>query len=145
MKIYFAGSIRGGREERTAYQELIIHLKKFGQVLSEHIGDDKLGINGEKGITDTKIFKRDIEWLNQCDLVVAEVTVPSLGVGYELGRAEMMQKPVLCLFNTTKGARLSAMISGNAVFRVAVYDHIQAAIEEIERFVHDCARTCDAL
>lgn len=36
-------------------------------------------------------------------VVVAEVTQPSLGVGYELGRAVDMKKKVLCLFRPSSG------------------------------------------
>ena len=31
-------------------------------------------------------------------VIVAEVTQPSLGVGYEIGRAYAMKKPILCLY-----------------------------------------------
>lgn len=36
-------------------------------------------------------------------MVVAEVTLPSLGVGYELGRAVDMKKKILCLFRPSSG------------------------------------------
>ena len=48
----------------------------------------------------------------QCSVVVAEVTVPSLGVGYEIGRAVAMGKQVLCLYRPQEGRLLSAMIRG---------------------------------
>ena len=38
MKIYFAGSIRGGREEEETYLKFIEHLATYGQVLTEHVG-----------------------------------------------------------------------------------------------------------
>ena len=46
----------------------------------------------------------------QCDsfsvaVLVAEVTQPSLGVGYEIGRAVDMKKKVLCLFRPQSGRR----------------------------------------
>jgi len=135
MKIYFAGSIRGGREEAKLYQRIIKHLQRFGQVLSEHVGFDDLDSEGEAGIADEDIFKRDIGWLSECDVVIAEVTIPSLGVGYELGKAEVMRKPVLCLFNPSKGRRLSAMISGNKEFRVITYIKLEQAFLAIEQFI----------
>ncbi|XP_071995556.1 5-hydroxymethyl-dUMP N-hydrolase isoform X2 [Engystomops pustulosus] len=64
----------------------------------------------EKG--DKFIHDRDITWLQQADVVVAEVTQPSLGVGYELGRAVAMNKKMLCLFRVSSGRVLSAMIRG---------------------------------
>ena len=40
-RIYFCGSIRGGRDDRHLYIKLIDHLKKYGTVLTEHIGSDQ--------------------------------------------------------------------------------------------------------
>ncbi|KAM7229196.1 hypothetical protein CapIbe_019312 [Capra ibex] len=55
------------------------------------------------------IHDQDLAWLQQADVVVAEVTQPSLGVGYELGWAVALHKPVLCLFHPKSGRVLSAM------------------------------------
>ena len=72
----------------------------IGQVLTEHVGDQNLRNLGEKGSQDkdTAIYNRDIKWLQSADAIVAEVTSPSIGVGYELGIAEKLKKPILCLY-----------------------------------------------
>ena len=82
-------------------------------MLTEHVGSSELTTIGETNRSDREIFMRDMEWLQSADLVIAEVTTPSLGVGYELGIAEKVKIPVLCLYRPIKGKRLSAMISGN--------------------------------
>ncbi len=112
MKIYFAGSIRGGREDAALYAEIIDYLKNFGEVLTEHIGDPKLSHVGNDGESDEFIHNRDMEWLISSDVIVAEVTTVSMGVGYEIGRAVEMGKNVLCLFRPAKNKNLSAMIAG---------------------------------
>ena len=112
MKIYFAGSIRGGREDAARYNEIINFLKNFGEVLTEHVGDVQLSSAGDDGPTDKFIHDRDMEWLNASDLVLAEITTVSMGVGYEIGCAVSMRKPVLCLFRPDAGKNISAMISG---------------------------------
>lgn len=112
MKIYFAGSIRGGRDDAELYFHIIEYLKNFGEVLTEHIGDPKLTHVGDDGPNDKFIHDRDLEWLKSSDVVVAEVTQVSMGVGYEIGRAVEMGKKVLCLFRPNSGKNLSAMISG---------------------------------
>jgi nucleoside 2-deoxyribosyltransferase len=112
MKIYFAGSIRGGREDAALYQQIIEYLKNFGEVLTEHIGDPKLTDLGDDGPTDRFIHDRDLGWLQSADVLVAEVTTVSMGVGYEIGRAVESGKKVLCLFRPESGRRLSAMIVG---------------------------------
>ena len=113
MKIYFAGSIRGGRDDADLYLEIINYLKNFGEVLTEHVGDNLITSSGESSMNDTAIHNRDMDWLISSDIIVAEVTNPSLGVGYEIGRAIEYNKKIICLYRGNKEKRLSAMISGS--------------------------------
>ncbi len=124
MKIYFAGSIRGGHDDKNLYLEIINLLGKYGKVLTEHIGDKTLSAMGEDGLTDKYIYDRDMAWLNEADVVVAEVTTPSLGVGYEIGKMEN-NKPILCLYREQDGKRISAMIGGNENVKFEKYRTIQ--------------------
>jgi len=135
MKIYFAGAIRGGREDAQLYEKLIAYLKEKGQVLTEHIGSTDLSWEGETSSKDEEIYNRDIKWLQSTDIVVAEVTTPSLGVGYELGIAEKLNIPVLCLYRPDEGNRLSAMISGNAIFICREYTVFIEAQKWIDDFI----------
>lgn len=111
-RIYFAGSIRGGRGDRERYARIIALLRPYGEVLTEHVGDAALSPSGEEGLSDRAIHDRDLDWLTASDAVVAEVTVPSLGVGYEIAVALAHRIPVLALFRPEEGRRLSAMIAG---------------------------------
>lgn len=117
MRIYFAGSIRGGRDDWTIYKEIVASLSKYGTVLTEHIGESELSITGED-LPDREIHDRDLAWLRSCDLLVAEVTRPSLGVGYEIGKATEWGLKVLCVYRPSVTPSLSAMIAGsNATVR----------------------------
>lgn len=137
MKIYFAASIRGGRKDQNKYNELIGFLSSKVEVLTEHVGDLSLGQTGEQDFTDKEIYQRDLEWLESADAVIAEVTNPSLGVGYELGIAEKLGKPVLCLFDDADhNCNLSAMISGNHKITTFRYTSLDQAKEEIVSFIH---------
>ena len=136
MKIYFAASIRGGRKDRNKYNELIRFLSSKVEVLTEHVGDSSLKQTGEQDFSDKEIYQRDLEWLESADAVIAEVTNPSLGVGYELGIAEKLGKPVLCLFDDSDHNRtLSAMISGNHKITTFRYTTLDQAKEEIVSFI----------
>lgn len=139
MKIYFAGAIRGGRDDAALYNELITYLHSLGTVLTEHVGDMSLTEKGDDGPDDRSIHDRDMAWLTACDLVVAEVTLPSLGVGYELARACAMNKPVLALYRPEAGKWLSAMIAGCNEIVTAQYSDIAQAREIIRQFVADIA------
>ncbi len=134
MKIYFAGSIRGGREDAELYFQIIDYLKNFGEVLTEHVGDVLLSEMGDDGITDTFIHDRDLEWLKTADVLVAEVTTVSMGVGYEIGRAVEAGKPVLCLFRPDSGKNLSAMIAGCTDLTVQNYQTLEEAEKCINGF-----------
>jgi len=136
MKIYFAGAIRGGRQDASTYHAMIAHLQNHGEVLTEHVGNKALSDGGEHDLSDKEIHARDMAWLEECDAVVAEVTTPSLGVGYELGAAEKLGKPILCLFDAgNPDFRLSAMLSGNPKVTVARYQELGEAKEAMDRFV----------
>jgi 2'-deoxynucleoside 5'-phosphate N-hydrolase len=104
-------------------------------VFTEHVGDPSLSEKGDDGPDDRFIFKRDMAWLLESNVVVAEVTIPSLGVGYELGRAVAMKKPVLCLHRLASARPLSAMIAGNPHIQTAAYSSIEEATRIIERFL----------
>lgn len=111
MRIFFAGSIRGGRNLLPVYKQIIQLLKKLGHtIVSEHVASAKLE-EAEAKLTDEEIFKSDIRFIDECDCLVAEVTMPSTGVGYEICYAVSRNKRVLCLYK--EGTNVSAMVLGN--------------------------------
>ena len=118
MKVYFAGSIRGGRQDAELYRKVIAALKEKHQVLTEHVGDLSLSTVEDKG--DQAIYEQDTAWLRECDVVVAECTQVSLGVGYELAYAEAHDKEVH-VFYRPKETQLSAMLAGNERFHIHRY------------------------
>jgi nucleoside 2-deoxyribosyltransferase len=133
MKIYFCGSIRGGRELAHIYAFIIEMLRQYGMVLTEHVGNDEVIQTKDGELSDREIHDRDMRWIVESDAMVAEVTVPSLGVGYEIGRAMEMGKPILCLFDRGAGKSLSAMIAGSEKLLVRRYGEtadIEAILEE---------------
>ncbi|XP_055026207.2 5-hydroxymethyl-dUMP N-hydrolase [Misgurnus anguillicaudatus] len=140
MHIYFCGSIRGGRQDVNIYQRIVKQLQKYGEVLTEHVSYDSLSEKGEDAVLDgdKAIHDRDMKWLMMSDVIVAEVTQPSLGVGYELGQAMAIKKRVLCLFRPSSGKVLSAMIRGaggastDSLFQVQDYteDEVESILEK---------------
>lgn len=127
MTIYFAGSIRGGREDAGLYGRIIGYLKQYGMVMTEHVGSAALSELGDQGIADRDIHDRDMDWLLGSDVVVAEVTTVSLVVGYEIGRAVALGKKVICLYREQPGKRLSAMIAGCPEITVISYQNPEEA------------------
>ncbi|MCE1166409.1 MAG: nucleoside 2-deoxyribosyltransferase [Bacteroidetes bacterium] len=135
MKIYFATSISGYIGEDSAYNNagLIEILKNYGEVLTEHFSNADIQEVGEKDLTDKYIHDRDIGWIDMSEVIVADVTNPSLGVGYEIRYGIDTGKKILCL-KRKNGKRLSAMIAGNGRVTVEEYESLDEAKKIIERF-----------
>lgn len=126
MKIYFAGSIRGGRDDQSSSAKIIKLLTLHGQVLTEHIGLESLSDQGETGISINDIYRRDTKWIEESDVLVAEVTQPSIGVGYEIGYAESLNKTIICLYRESDTAkRISGMVEGNPNVQIKRYKTIE--------------------
>lgn len=111
MKIYFACSISGGRKDEKAYQYLVEVLEEMGiEVPTAHIAETGIEIV-DGGEDPLDIYQRDVKWIEESDVLIAEVSTPSHGVGYEIGYALTLQKPVLCLYD--QEVVVSKMITGN--------------------------------
>ena len=120
-KIYFAGSIRGGRVDAELYERIIKHMQKTASVLTEHVGSPHLNIL-EQGKKDADIYDQDTAWLRDSDILIGECTCPSLGVGYELAYAEKHGKPCHIFYDRSK-TQLSAMLTGNPYFHIHPYEN----------------------
>lgn len=130
MKIYFCGSIKGGRERITTYSAMVKTLKEYAQVLTEHVSD--IGYTA-KGYSDAaRVFAQDTTWLNDCDVVVAEISTPSLGVGYELAYAESKGIRTICFYEQTNADKVSSMIMGNPYFEFHSYVDQKDLIKQIK-------------
>ena len=132
MKIYFAGSIRGGRVDADLYRRMIEYMQKTDRVLTEHVGSPHLNLM-EQGKRDIEIYDQDTAWLRESDLVIAECTCPSLGVGYELAYAEKFGKPCHIFYDRSK-TQLSAMLTGNPYFHIHPYtieEEIFSVLDEL--------------
>jgi hypothetical protein len=128
MKLFFAGSVRGMGGYVKVYRRIIDLLKSHGEIVSEHIYLNGVDIpGGEKG--DGDIYLRDTEWIDQADLLIAEISRPSIGVGYEIGYAESRDIPVLALYHRGAEHRISAMVAGNRRITTLRYD----TLEELEK------------
>jgi nucleoside 2-deoxyribosyltransferase len=121
MKIYFSGSIRGGRDHIRWYDFIVKELSKYGEVVSEFVADKSLTSYGSLDMTDKEIYNRDINLIKDSDVFIADVTIPSLGVGYEIAYAEKLNKKIFCLYYQEEGKKISAMISGSPFLKVFSY------------------------
>ena len=135
MKIYFACSISGGRKDEIAYQYMVQVLIRMGiDVPTAHIAET--GIEEVDAREEPRdIYNRDVNWIRESDLLVAEVSTPSHGVGYEIGYALDLDKPVFCLYQ--KGVVVSKMITGNShpLLTVMEYQDMAHAEEILQTYL----------
>ena len=135
MKIYFSCSITGGRADEGVYQLLVAEMLRLGiEVPTAHLSEPGV-VDLEKVVDAGEIYHRDMNWLKECDAVVAEVSTPSHGVGYEIALALTLGKPVLCCFR--QGRKISKIITGNdsPTLVVREYSNDAEAVAYLREFV----------
>jgi len=135
MNIYFACSITGGREFESAYQEIVAALKMDGhEIPTSHLAQSEV-LENERSLAPRNVYERDVNWIKNCDVLMAEVSVPSHGVGYEIGFALNIGKPVLCIHQKDK--RVSKMITGNSdpALTIHAYSDTEEAISQARVFL----------
>ena len=130
--IYFSGAISGGRADVALYRRIVEMLEAEGfRVLAGAVAAEHVGAGGET-LHPPEICARDLGWLDQSDLVVAEVSVPSLGVGYEIAYAtRIRQIPVIALYRAAFTQRCSAIISGDPGVHLIEYEDASAMLPEL--------------
>lgn len=137
MNIYFACSITGGREFEPVYQAIVAALEADGhEIPTSHLANSEI-VYLEKVISPSEVYKRDVAWIQAADALVAEVSVPSHGVGYEIGYALGLGKPVLACHQ--KDRAISKMICGNPDPRLTLkgYETPKEAIQFIRAWLLD--------
>lgn len=137
MNIYFACSITGGRGYERVYQDLTAALLADGHTVPTARLADANVMAVEALVSPRDVYERDVKWILESNALIAEVSVPSHGVGYEIGFALNAGKPVLCLLQD--GCKVSKMISGNPRpnLKVWVYKDTQEAILFERNFLED--------
>ena len=135
MNIYFACSITGGRDFEPVYQAIIAALLADGHTIpTAHLaGSDVIAL--EAVASPGAVYERDMVWISACDALVAEVSTPSHGVGYEIAYALSTAKPVLCIYQA--GQPVSKMLTGNSHLRIQVnsYQNMSDAISIVRSFL----------
>jgi len=135
MNIYFACSITGGRELEVFYQQFVAALEADGHIIpTSHLAQAEV-LENERLLTPNDVYERDVKWIRECDALIAEVGVPSHGVGYEIGFALNAGKPVLCL--AQQGRRVSKMITGNHALEIKTYSTLEEAVIQARTFLNN--------
>jgi nucleoside 2-deoxyribosyltransferase len=137
MNIYFSCPITGGRDYQPIFEIMVEHLlSREHEVPTEHLARPEV-LSLESVADPEEVYQRDISWIKECDAVIAEVSIPSHGVGYEIAYALSIDKPVLCC--SRRGVPVSKMITGNdsPSLVVRTYEENDEVMELIDMFLSD--------
>ncbi|MBP1909670.1 deoxyribonucleoside 5'-monophosphate N-glycosidase [Methanolobus bombayensis] len=138
MRIFLSASIRGGRQMLSTYIEMCNYFQNRGhEVLSWHVADPELE-KSESLLSEEEIYIRDMGFLEKSECMIAEVSTPSIGVGYEICSALQRKIPVLCLH--VPEANVSAMLLGDKRIICKEYHNIDDMKEKINKFLNDTNR-----
>ncbi len=136
MNIYFSGSIYGGRQKLEEYKKLVNELSKFGTVLNKEVADDDV-IDNEINVSDNDIFESLVERMDKADIIFAEVTVPSLGVGYEIGYADKSNKKIICVYDKNVTQKITTMLRGNKNLKIIPYEDLSEIVNNLENILKE--------
>lgn len=101
MKVYFVASIRGKTRFLENYKQIVGFLQAKGFDIIENTlkpTEKEVYALSDRGKID--YYRKVLRWLSQVDLVVAEASFSSLGVGHEISLALEKNKPVIVLYET---------------------------------------------
>jgi len=130
MRIYLACTVRGDRGAVEGLRALAASLERAGHtILTRHLLDDDVD-TAESSLSERQVYERDIEWLDACDLLIADASGSSFGVGFEvgyvLGGSHGTAKRVVLLYRADRRDTVSRLIVGNAHPRCRVVPYASA-------------------
>jgi len=133
MKIYFAFTIVGDRGFLEHARKIVEILESHGhEVLTKHfLRDDVYSV--DRLVPAEEVFHRDMKWIAQADMLIAEVSNSSFGIGYETAHVLGLGKKVLLFYNKGQDKKISLMAKGNTHPNCSVVSY--ASIEEVEDFI----------
>ena len=136
MNIYFSCSLTGGRDDEAVYGAMVDDMLAAGhEIPTAHLARPEV-MSLERVVEPAEVYQRDVAWIAACDAVVAEVTTPSHGVGYEIAIALQLGKPVLCCHK--RGRAVSKMLTGNDSpgLEIFEYNEVDEALAGVRAFLH---------
>ncbi len=138
MNIYFSFSITGGREFQPILKRMAEEMLAAGCIVPTAMNAETKMDPMEGARSPEEVFARDLAWIDDCDLIVAEVSTPSHGVGYEICYGIMTGKPVYAFYR--QGITVSKMITGNPSnnFHLMEYSAVNDLVDQLNCIIVNC-------
>jgi len=143
MNIYFTASLSGKGQYLKHYQAIIKAVRKLGHKLTTDnvTAREPDDVWKETDIEAEKYYKKMLAWIKKADIVIAEVSYPSTGVGYEASLALNEGKPVIALHVKGKEAYL---LEGSQLDKLQVVEYEIGHLSKIlKRSIEEAKDTMD--
>lgn len=140
MKVYLAAPMRGIREALPTVRRLAAAITGSGyELLTPHVLDEIV----DRGLRPEEVYERDVRLLEEADVVVAEVSYPSLGVGFEIAYGLLNGKRVIAVCEERRVNSTSALIRGirDPRFKLVVYSSPEDAVKKLQAELHSLTAT----
>src|SRR5580700_4338154 len=113
MRIYFGFTVAGDRSSVTTAARIVELLEELGhEVLTRHLIREDAW-QADRSVSPQEVYRRDLNWLQQCDLFVAEVSGSSFGLGFESGYVlGATTKKVSLFYRRDVEKKISLLITG---------------------------------
>ena len=103
--------MRGDRTAIATVRALADAIERLGHtILTRHLLEDDVDTR-EGTVTEREVFERDLRWLEGADVLIAEASGSSYGVGFEVGyvvgRAAQSCQRVLLLYDASRRSLVS--------------------------------------
>lgn len=134
MKIYFGFTVAGNRSSLEAAKRIVGVLQSMGhEVLTSHLIREDAW-DADRSVPPQEVFARDMKWLDQCELFVAEVSGSSFGLGFETGYLlGATTKRTVLLYDRESERGISLLITGNTHPNCVVIPY--SRLDELEQLV----------
>ncbi|MBO3763387.1 MAG: hypothetical protein JTT16_01935 [Candidatus Brockarchaeota archaeon] len=126
MKVYLSVPIIGGRNLELAKIISNIIMECGHELLSQWVISEDPGFS----LSPSYVFERDTNGVKKSDIVVAEVSTPSHGVGMEIMLAITLGKRIIAL--ARKDSRISRMLLGAPNIEWIFYDEIKEIAQKLK-------------
>src|SRR5277367_6771042 len=134
MKIYFGFTVAGDRSGIEVARKVVLQLEEMGhEVLTRHLVSENAW-EADRLISPQEVYRRDMIWLEQCELFIAEVSGSSFGLGFETGYLlGATNKRVILLYRRELEQKVSLLISGNSHANCTLLPYV--TVDKVEKFI----------
>jgi nucleoside 2-deoxyribosyltransferase len=136
MKIYFGFTVAGDRSSLETARGMVRCLEDLGhEVLTRHLVDEDARAR-DRLLGPQAVYERDMAWLRQCNLFIAEVSGSSFGLGFEAGYLlGASTKKVILFYSLNIKDKISLLITGNTHPNCTLVPY--SSLAEVEAFIRN--------